>query len=161
MSYATARRWVRLAIATTALGMSLGYLATPTEPVAADPSRTGVTLTLHNAPGRHEGTWSGQGGVTDFGSWTASGPCPGRGAPVFTCHFSPLTVVGQVGTITMEGESEFTATSDPNVYTERGTWHIVSGDGLYTGIGGEGTTSATLDFAAPQTTLLLQGEVTN
>lgn len=81
--------------------------------------------------------------------------CAGLYVPI-----QPADLVGQSGTITMQGESQFTVTSDPNIYDERGTWHITSGTGLYTGIGGEGTTSATLDFTAPQTTLLLQGNVT-
>jgi hypothetical protein len=142
------------------LGLSFAVLAAQAQPAAADATHVSVTFTLHNVPGHHEGTWNGQGGVTDAGIWSATGPCPGRGAPVFTCQFNPLTLVGQSGTITMQGESQFTVTSDPNIYDERGTWHITSGTGLYTGIGGEGTTSATLDFTAPQTTLLLQGNVT-
>ena len=90
------------------------------------------------------------GGITNTGSWTASGAVTGSFAISEPTTFGGAaihydgTLTGSYGTITIRVNARFVAADASHVYVS-GVWSILSGTGAYANLAGQGDYSGTID----------------
>jgi len=101
------------------------------------------------------------GGITNSGTWAASGLIAGPFAVVertwfgggnsSTLHYDG-TLTGSAGTISIQVEARFVGYTAPYVHVD-GVWTITAGTGAYTNLHGTGAYTATLDTSTTPKTI--------
>ncbi len=107
-----------------------------------------------------EGTWSASGAISDSGtfSFVPFAPFGGGGSPVFTGH-AIVTLTGQDGAIRFRIEVLFSSANDPDVFGSTGKFVFLGGNGLYSGIKGDGRESGSTNISTGTEVNDLQGEL--
>ena len=95
-------------------------------------------------------------GITNFGTWTATGALSGLfnlseqtwfGAGTLHCVDTLTPVSGDAGTITVAVNARFVASTAQSAYVA-GAWTITSGTGVYGSVTGNGDYSGIIDRTA-------------
>jgi hypothetical protein len=110
-----------------------------------------ATISYERVQGTPGGDWSASGAINDAGSWVFDSRLfAGNSAQGFVVHMV-RTFVGQDGsTIALKTEYQFTATSDPNVFTAHSQSVVTGGTGRYANLQGVcSEDSAVADFSQP------------
>jgi hypothetical protein len=129
-----------------ALFLSLIVLPLPLATGAAASQRDGVTIETQKPFGPSPGTFSATGAMSDAGTFfNSSIAFGGLGAPNFVSVHVTQTFEGALGTFTLRADIKETATEDPNVLTDDGTWAVVDGTGAYETLRGQGQVTGTAD----------------
>lgn len=105
-----------------------------------------VTIETHKPFGPSPGTFSSTGAIAESGTFLNS-------SVIFTDPDTSDTITVQVtqrfdgalGTFTLRAAITETATDDPNVLTDDGTWEIIHGTGAYETLQGRGQIAGTTD----------------
>lgn len=129
-----------------ALVLTLIVIALALAPGAAASQRGAVTIETQKPFGPSPGTFSATGAISDSGTFVNSSfVFGGLGAPNFVSVHATQTFAGAFGTFTLRVDIKETATADPNVLTDNGTWAVIDGTGAYATLQGGGQVTGTAD----------------
>ena len=107
---------------------------------------TAVTIETQKPFGPSSGTFSSTGAIPESGTFMNSSAIFEN---VDASDFVTVNVTqrfdGALGTFTLRAAITETATEDPNVLTEHGTWAIIAGTGAYQELRGRGRITGTAD----------------
>jgi hypothetical protein len=105
-----------------------------------------VTIETRKPFGPSPGIFSSTGAITESGTFLNSSLIFGD---LDACDFVTVHVTqrfeGALGTFTLRAAITETATQDPNVLTDDGTWLIIDGTGAYETLQGRGRVTGTAD----------------
>jgi hypothetical protein len=105
-----------------------------------------VTIETQKPFGPSPGAFSATGAVSDSGTFVNSRfAFGGLAAPSFVSVHATQRFDGALGTFTLRADIKETATLDPNVLTDKGTWAVVDGTGTYETLRGGGQITGTAD----------------
>lgn len=129
-----------------ALILTLIVLPLVLAPGAAASQGSAVTIETQKPFGPSPGTFSATGAISDSGTFVNSSfVFGGVGAPNFVSVHATQTFDGALGTFTLRVNIKETATEDPNVLTDKGTWAVIDGTGAYETLRGSGQVTGTAD----------------
>ena len=129
-----------------ALFLSLIVLPAALATEATASQRTGVTIETQKPFGPSPGTFSATGAMSDSGTFfNSSLAFGGLGAPNFVSVHVTQSFEATLGTFTLRADIKETATDDPNVLTDEGTWAVIEGTGAYETLRGQGQVTGTAD----------------
>jgi hypothetical protein len=105
-----------------------------------------VTIETRKPFGPSRGCFSSTGAISESGTFLNSSLIFGD---LDACDFVTVQVTqwfdGALGTFTLRAAITETATHDPNVLTDDGTWVIIDGTGAYETLQGRGRVTGTAD----------------
>ena len=108
--------------------------------------RDAVTIETRKPFGPSPGIFSSTGAITESGTFLNSSLIL---EDLDACDFVTVHVTqrfdGALGTFTLRAAITETATLDPNVLTDDGTWVIIDGTGAYEALQGRGRVTGTAD----------------
>jgi hypothetical protein len=107
---------------------------------------TAVTIETQKPFGPSPGTFSSRGAILESGTFLNSSVIVADGdeSDVVTVQVTQR-FDGALGTFTLRAAITETATEDPNVLTDGGTWVIIDGTGAYESLQGRGRVTGTAD----------------
>jgi hypothetical protein len=110
-----------------------------------------ATISYERVQGTPGGEWSASGAINDAGTWAFDSRLfAGNSAQGFVVHMVRTFVGQDNSTITMKTEYQFTATSDPNVFTQVSQSVVTGGTGRYANLLGVCfEDSSVADFSQP------------
>jgi hypothetical protein len=110
------------------------------------PKAAAVTIETRKAFGPVPGTFASSGAITESGTVLNSSLIvePLDGPDFVTVHITQQ-FDGALGTFTLRAVITETATEDPHVLTDDGTWAIIHGTGAYETLRGRGRVTGTAD----------------
>ena len=105
-----------------------------------------VTIETRKPFGPRAGTFSAAGAIAESGAFVNSSFILGEsGVPgVVTVHVT-LRFFGAAGSFSLRADIDQSATGDPGVLADVGTWQVLGGTGAYERLRGEGRVSGTAD----------------
>jgi hypothetical protein len=105
-----------------------------------------VTIETRKPFGPSAGIFSSTGAISESGTFLNSSVILGDGdaCDVVIVHVTQR-FDGALGTFTLRAAITETATEDPNVLTDDGTWVIIDGTGAYGALQGRGRVTGTVD----------------
>jgi hypothetical protein len=105
-----------------------------------------VTIETQKPFGRSPGTFSSTGSIPESGTFVNSSVILDHvGASEFVTAHVTQRFDGALGSFTLRAAITETATEDPHVLTEDGTWVIIDGKGAYEALHGRGRVTGTAD----------------
>ena len=105
-----------------------------------------VTIETRKPFGPSPGTFSSTGAIAESGTFLNSSVIlEDVDAPDFVTVHVTQRFDGALGTFTLRAAITETATEDPNVLTDDGTWAIIDGTGAYEALQGRGRVTGTAD----------------
>jgi hypothetical protein len=105
-----------------------------------------VTIETRKPFGPAPGIFSSFGAIPESGTFLNSSVIfEGVGAPDVVTVRVTQRFDGALGTFTLRATITETATEDPSVLTDRGTWVIINGTGAYEALQGRGRVMGTAD----------------
>jgi hypothetical protein len=111
---------------------------------AAASERGAVTIETQKPFGPSPGAFSAFGAIADSGTFVnTSLTGSALGAPTFGILHLTQQFDGALGTFTLRVNIMGSGTADPNVFTDDGTWAVISGTGAYETARGQGTLTGT------------------
>jgi hypothetical protein len=112
-------------------------------------NRGAVTIETQKPFGPSPGIFSSTGAISESGTFLNSSLIL---EDLDACEFVTVHVTqrfdGALGTFTLRAAITETATQDPNVLTDDGTWVIIDGTGAYETLQGRGRVTGTADDTA-------------
>ena len=105
-----------------------------------------VTIETRKPFGPSPGTFSATGAIPESGTFLNSSVIlEDRDAPDSVTVHVTQRFDGALGTFTLRAAITETATGDPSVLADRGTWAIIDGTGAYESLRGRGRVTGTAD----------------
>jgi hypothetical protein len=112
-------------------------------PAAAN-DQAAVTIETQKPFGSSPGAFSATGAFTGSGAFVNTRfTFSAVAAPGFVIVHLTQTFTGAAGTFTLKVEITETATADPNVLTDDGSWAVITGTGAYRTLHGQGHLTGT------------------
>jgi hypothetical protein len=110
------------------------------------PKAAAVTIETHKPFGPSPGTFSSTGAIPESGTFLNSSVIleDVDASDSVTVHVTQR-FDGALGAFTLRAAITETATEDPNVLTDQGTWLIIDGTGAYQTLRGRGRVTGTAD----------------
>ncbi len=110
------------------------------------PKAAAVTIETHKPFGPSPGIFSSTGAIPESGTFMNSSVIlEDMDAPDFVTVHVTQRFDGALGTFTVRAAITETATEDPHVLTDHGTWAIIDGTGAYETLQGRGRITGTAD----------------
>ena len=110
------------------------------------PKAAKVTIETQKAFGPALGTFASTGAIPESGTFTNSSVIleDADALDAITVHITQR-FESALGTFTVRAAITETATEDPHVLTDQGTWEIIDGTGAYEALHGRGRVTGTAD----------------
>jgi hypothetical protein len=124
------------------------------------PKAAAVTIETHKPFGPLPGIFSSSGAIPESGTFLNSSVIFGDvgASDLVTVHVTQR-FDGALGTFTLHAAITETATEDPNVLTDDGTWEIIDGTGAYETLQGRGRVMGTADETRDLVSRIYSGTV--